>query len=69
MQGTASPAPELVEKVLVSLNLPHPLTPSPKGRGKEGGCSRTLPPLTCGALFGYISGVIGGEAPYMRRMP
>ncbi len=50
------------------LKIAHPLTPSLKGGGNSGGCYRTLHPLTCGALFGYISGVIGGEAPYMRRM-
>ena len=40
-----------------------PLTPSPEGRGKEGGCYRTLNPLSCGVLFGYIMGVVGGRSP------
>ena len=32
-----------VKKEMFSIKLPHPLTPSPKGRGKEGRCCRTLP--------------------------
>ncbi len=48
---------ELVEKVLVSLNLPHPLTPSPKGRGKEVGCCRTLPRPPSDCFLGIYGGL------------